>query len=864
MAPLTEQLVSSLAQQPLPIVEVMGAVSRALQAHQVVLLQAPPGAGKSTLLPLWLLAQPWLAGQNILVLQPRRLAARMVATRLAGLSEEPLGQLVGYKVRFEQQVSQATRLTVLTEGVFTRQLMQQPELEGIGLVIFDEFHERSLQADLAFALCREVQEVLRPDLKVLIMSATLETEGITKALETTVGHVPVITSEGKAHPLTVLYEPLPSGVSQSSPLPVFAQAIARAVKQSMSQHEGHVLVFLPGQREIKAVQDMLEPQDLQPDASINKLVVLPLYADLPMEAQQQALAPVQAGLRKVILATSIAETSLTIEGVRLVIDSGYARQQRFEPRTGMSAMETVRVTHAAAAQRAGRAARQGPGVAIRLWAAAQQGQLLPQRQPEITKAELGGLVLETARWSSASATSLPWLTTPPPGNWAAAMGMLTGLGLLAADKLTTSGKLAAGYPTHPRLATMLAGAKALQLAALAADVAAVLEERDFLPPNSGADVSLRVEALVAWRNQGESGRPPMAAERNSLQRASRLSAQWRRLLNVQPLNSMPDPFDVGRLVALAYPDRVAQQQKPNGEAFKIVRSKQASLPQHDPLTSYQWLAVAHLDASVGHIYEAAPLNPEHLQDRWTERQHLALDQQQGRVVAETQVVIGDLVVKRKPSEMPKPEQLQALWVDFFKANGLASLDWSLAAKQWIARVSCLRVWLPAGEAELWPAVDIEALLASMEHWLLPFVDAITKVDQLAKLDVHTMLEQLLTYAQQQQLAQLLPTHILVPSGSRIALEYQQDGSKPVLAVRLQELFGLRDTPTVLNGKQAVLLHLLSPGYKPVQVTQDLPSFWDNTYPEVKKELKRRYPKHAWPDDPWTAAAVRGVQRKPAS
>lgn len=835
--PVRTALAQDLAQMALPIAAVLEEVSAAVLQHPITLLQAPPGAGKSTVLPLFLQQLPEMAGQKVLVLQPRRLAARMVAQRLAEASGDSLGGLVGYRVRFEQKVGPNTLLEVLTEGLFTRMLLSDAELEGVGLVIFDEFHERSIQADLALAICREIQEVLRPDLKLLIMSATLETEQLASVLGN--GQpIPVISSEGKVFPLEVVHSPAEESIQDASQL---VPATLKLVKQVLKKHtEGDVLVFLPGVREISKVQAGLE--------EVVGIETLPLYADLPIEAQQKAIQP--AAQRKVILATSIAETSVTIPGVRVVVDSGFGRMQRYEPKTGMSSLETVRITQAAATQRAGRAARQGAGTAYRMWSTGQHLHLEAHRWPEILQAELSSLVLEVASWSTASPEALPWVTAPPKGNWLAAVNLQQQLGLLEGHKLTQLGKEAMAFSTHPRLARMLAYAKRKGWAGTAADLAAILEERDFLGTDAGADISLRMEALVRARKQNRVD--------GALSRVQKLSLQWHKILGTVPASIQADPYVVGACVALAYPDRIAKQLKPHGEAYKLVRSKVVNLTMNDALTREPWLAVAHLDVGIGRIYEAAPLDPELLKDLQTEQEWVGIDKTTGRLVAEKQWLLGDLVVRSTALTQPAEDTVRALVGDHIKETGINCLNWDEAVQDWQARIGSLSVWMPEGG---WPDCTTESLLAGVDDWLLPYLPKIRNLEELKKVNLLPFLEQLLTYPQQQELARLAPTHLEVPSGSRIRIQYHADGDKPILAVRLQELFGLRTTPTVCAGRVAVLLHLLSPGYKPVQVTQDLTSFWDNTYPEVKKELARRYPKHSWPVDPWTAEAVRGVKKK---
>jgi ATP-dependent helicase HrpB len=816
---------------PLPVLESIPALREALQEHRTAILVAPPGAGKSTGVPLELLGEAWLSGQKILMLQPRRLAARAVAARMSATLNESVGRTVGYAVRLERRVSELTRVEVVTEGILTRRLQSDPELSGVGLVIFDEFHERSIHADTALALIREVQENLRDDLRVLVMSATLETESLARVL----GNAPVVSSEGRAFPVEIQYaqrDPLDTGKDT-------LRAVTNTVQNALEAHEGDVLVFLPGTLEIARVQAALGDVD----AAIH-----PLYGDLPLAVQQAAILP--GSERRVVLATNIAETSLTIEGVRIVVDSGLARVSRFDAGMGLSRLETVRITRDSADQRAGRAGRVAPGVCYRVWSAATQNNLIAARVPEILEADLAPLALELAAWGTHE-DDLSWVTKPPVGAMMQAKKLLELLGALEAGRVTTHGRAMHALGTHLRLAHLLLEGQRLGHAALAADIAALLEERDPLAREVGADATLRLEAM-AFENSG------------NVKRIRQLAGAYRARLEDTLTASAPlpssggDAYTVGRLIALAYPERVAQRRDGSFERYKLSGGRGVKLMPSDPLSHETYLAVAHLDAGQdeGRVHLAAPLD---VRDLAAKTQDLvAWDAKTGTLQAVRERRVGELILETKPLQtIPESLRLTAL-CDAVRLEGLALLNANETAQQWQARVESLRAWRPKIDL---PDSSDAALLDTLEEWLTPFLSGVRKREDFARIDVLAAFSTRLSYAQSQTLERLAPQKLSVPSGSSIRLEYGADGSAPVLAVRLQEVFGLLETPAVNENRTPVLLHLLSPAYRPVQVTQDLRSFWQNTYPNVRRELKIRYPKHAWPEDPWTAEAVRGVKRR---
>jgi ATP-dependent helicase HrpB len=792
-------------------------------------------------LPLNLYREPWLADRKIIMLEPRRLAARSVAHRMSELLNEEPGATVGYRIRFDTCVSSQTRIEVVTEGILTRMLQSDNSLDEYGLVIFDEFHERSLHADLALVLCRQAQQVLRPDLRILIMSATLEAGQLTKVL----GEVPVVTSSGRQFPVTIRY--LSPDKSESLPLQV-----VRAVRSAASSDSGDILAFLPGAAEIRMAASLLESSGL---------AIHPLYGDLPFRQQQQAILPDASGKKKVVLATAIAETSLTIQGIGVVVDSGYSRVPKFEPRTGFTRLETVKVTLDSADQRAGRAGRLGPGVCYRLWPETAHHLLQSHRTPEIMEADLTPALLELYQWGISDPSSLSWITPPPLKSIAAARELLTELQAIEGNRITERGKQMLRLPAHPRIAHMLLEAKEHKrvntLLPLAADVAALLEERDPLNKQAGADVCLRVEELRRWRNDRRT-----SGDRNLMERIERSATAWRKLLKTSTAQGPLRHEDVGLLVMAAYPERVAKQEQRHSSRYKLAGGTWARLAEADDLIREQWIAVADLGdgPKEGRIFLAAPLDPAELMHHSVEREVLEWNEEHGQLSAHMERRVGALVIESKPVrvlDLPQEVREDAL-LDVLRSKGLKLLGMSEEVEAWQSRVMSVRAWRPG---EDWPDVSEDALTASMDNWLRPFLSGVTKLSDLRALDLQGMLASMLSWDAAQRLNRLAPSRMEVPSGSSILLKYFTDGRPPELHVRLQELFGMLDTPAVNEGRTRVIVHLLSPGYKPVQVTQDLRSFWSTTYAEVRKELRMRYPKHAWPEDPWTAKAVRGVRKR---
>ena len=826
-----------------PIQQIIPDAKRVLEKQPLLILQAPPGAGKSTILPLQLLDENWLASKKIILLEPRRLAARAVATRMASLLQEPVGKTVGYRIRFENKVSSQTRIEIVTEGILTRMLQNDNALEGVGLVIFDEFHERSLQADLALALCYQMQQILRPDLRLLIMSATLDGAKLSLLLN----NAPILTSEGRQYPVAIQY------ISTDEKTPLHLN-MARAVRKALAEQPGDILAFLPGAGEIQRTQQVLE-QD-----GVNALV-FPLYGDLSQQKQQEAILPDPGGRRKIVLATSIAETSLTIEGIKTVIDSGYARVPRFDPRSGLTKLETVRVTKDAADQRAGRAGRLSAGTCYRLWSEGSHIHLSANRKPEIMEADLAPLMLELSQWGIKNMEELSWLTLPPPGAQAQAKELLHALDALQDNQITARGKKMLQLPTHPRLAHMLIEAGTFQkndakdYTPLACDIAAMLEERDPLPKEAGTDLSLRIELLRKYRS-GER----VNAERSVLDRIERLSFSWRKLLNTEVDNSIPNTFHTGKLIAAAYPERIAKRMDKNGLRYRLGNGRIARLAEHDPLASEEWIAIAHLDggSAEGKIFLAAPFDSADLAGLAIEKEVISWDKEKKMITGFLQKQVGNLTLESKPIHRMDETKRIAVLCAMVREEGLRVLNWSDVQEEWQARVLSLRTWRTQ---EDWPDVSEEHLLHTLEEWLSPYLLNVYKLSELQKLDLQQMLNSILPWDLAQKLDVLAPAKMKVPTGSFIKLAYATDGSKVEMAVRLQEVFGLTDTPCINEGKNKVVMHLLSPGYKPVQITQDLKSFWNKTYFEVRKDLLSRYPRHHWPDNPLTAEAVRGPKKR---
>jgi ATP-dependent helicase HrpB len=840
---------------PLPITEALPRLLAALEQERNVVLEAPPGAGKSTGVPLALLDAKWLGAGQILMLEPRRLAARAVASRMASLLGEPVGRTVGYRTRLDTKVSAATRIEVVTEGILTRRLQRDQSLDGVALVIFDEYHERSLNADLGLALCLDVQGTLRDDLRLLVMSATLDGEAVARLL----GNARRITSAGKSFAVDVHYQTVTPQANRSGSTPWvdIASQMARTIGRVLDAAPGDVLAFLPGQGEIRRTERLLLDATLPPGTR-----VLPLYGDLPVAQQDAALEPAPAGQRKIVLATNIAETSLTIEGIRIVVDSGLERRARFDPGTGMSRLETVRIARSAADQRKGRAGRLSTGVCYRLWTETEQAALAAQTPAEILEADLAPLALELALWGVTSPTQLRWLDAPPAGSYSQAVELLQALGALADDgRITAHGREMSALGTHPRLAHMLLKARAAGAARLGTELAALLAERDFLRTRDAtrdADLRLRIDALRERGRLPSGMEADQGARQRILQAASLLARQLGEATDRERIDT--DAM-TGELLAHAYPDRIGlARSEGQGDSARYLLSggRGAMLKDAQLLGRAEMLVVAELDAGDrdARIRLAAPISRSQVEsvfrDALRETERIEWDSRSSSVLARKECWLGALKLDDRLLTASDPERIRAAMLAGIRELGLEALPWSKDARVLQTRIEFARRH-DTQAPKPWPQVDDDHLLSTLEEWLAPWLDGISRKDHLSRLSVGTIIESLLDWPQQQRLASVAPTHLDVPSGSRIPIDYTAEG--PVLSVRLQEVFGMTETPLLGGGKVPVTMQLLSPARRPVQVTRDLKSFWTRGYADVKRELKGRYPRHYWPDNPLEAEAT---------
>ncbi|MEN5100216.1 ATP-dependent helicase HrpB [Stenotrophomonas sp. TWI809] len=820
-----------------PISTLLPQILTTLERGTRLVLEAPPGAGKTTQVPLALLEAPWLEGRKILMLEPRRVAARSAAQFMARQRGEDVGETVGYRIRFENKISARTRIEVVTEGILTRMLQDDPLLEGVGALLFDEFHERHLAADLGLALALDVQSQLREDLRIVVMSATLDGERLAQFLD-----APRLSSEGRSFPVTIAHFP----ARRDEALEPQAR---RAVEQALAEHPGDVLVFLPGQREIARVQTALQ-------AVLDSAVqVLPLHGELPVDQQSQVLQPDPGGRRRVVLATNVAESSVTLPGVRVVIDAGLAREPRYDPNSGFARLDVVNIAQASADQRAGRAGRVAEGWAWRLWPQSQR--LETQRRPEIAQVELASLALELAAWGS---DDLRFVDIPPAGALAAARELLQRLGALSGSgTLTPLGRRMLTLGTHPRLAAMLMAAGAGVEQALACDLAALVEARD--PLRQGGDaLAARWRALAAFRQ----GRVPHDANRGGLAAIDAASKQWRRRLRCEaaPPASV-EAHQLGDLLAHAFPDRIAARHPTDPLRYLLANGRSARLFDPSDLRGEPWLVAVELryEARDALLLRAAPVDENRLRrdfpDRFKQEDVVRWDAEKRALVARRETRFDRIVLDSRSAGRVDPAHAAQALTDAVAELGLDALPWTEGLRQWQARALAVRAWMPALEL---PDVSDAALLATLPTWLTPAFNGRTRLDALDESSLGEALKSPLPWAQRQLIDRHAPVRITVPSGMERPIHYTLDADgvtpqAPVLAVKLQELFGLSDTPRIADGRIPLTLHLLSPGGRPLQVTQDLRNFWANTYAEVKKEMKGRYPRHPWPDDPWTANAT---------
>lgn len=829
----------------LPINQVLPDLRKALATGSAVLASAP-GSGKTTIVPLALLSEPWMRGKKILMLEPRRLATRAAAFRMAFLLGERVGMTVGYQVRFDRKISRSTRIEVLTEGILTRRIQNDAELDDVGLVIFDEFHERSIHADLALALCLDLCQ-LKEDLRLLVMSATLETSSIARLL----GDVPVIIGKGQSHEVEIEY-------CQHEPGGRISEVAVSGLRRVISDHLGDVLVFLPGTGEIRDVS-----RRLSHDKAFEGVLVLPLYGDLSQENQDRAILPDPDGRRRVILATSIAETSLTIEGISCVVDSGWSRRPQFDPGNGLSRLKTVRVSKAAAKQRAGRAGRLGPGYCLRLWTKGQHYSMPSFLPPEITTIDLAPLALELALWGINNPDELHWLDPPRSTPYQQAKELLFALQAInTSGRITDTGRQMAALPIHPRLGHMLVMAKRKGQAQLACDVAAILSERDILRRDGGplsVDIHLRLELLATWRKKGGEVVRRQGGSPSLCRRIDTSARQWHTLIGQGDRSY--DRDTLGSLLVYAYPDRIGRRRHNQGETYLLATGRAAVLPPADPMACYEYLVAPQMDAGFkeGRIFLAESLDLAELKVQhaglFTESEHIYWDDSLGKVLAVKRIRLGAITIEEHKLTAADPESINRAMQAGIRKMGIDSLPWCRDSRQLQARVHCLRS--QQGEAE-WPDLSDEHLLHDL-GWLEPYLQGLSRAEHLKQLDLCQVFNGVLGWEKQKALDRDAPVSMTVPSGSKIRIQYRI-GEAPVLAVRIQEMFGLDKSPAICNGKVLLLLHLLSPAQRPIQVTSDLAGFWRRSYAEVKKELKGRYPKHFWPDDPLMAKATRGVKR----
>ena len=811
----------------LPIREALPALLAALDEETRAVLIAPPGAGKTTCVPLALLDQPWLGAMasegngKIIMLEPRRLAARAAARRMAQLLGEPVGKRVGYRVRMESRISKETIIEVVTEGVFARMIVDDPGLEGVAAVLFDEFHERSLDADMALAFALEAQGALREDLRLVVMSATLDGGRVASILN----GAPVIESMGRTYPVETRYLP-------RKPHDRLENAVCDAVLLALKNDEGSLLVFLPGQAEIHRVEERLAER-----LKSNKDIILaPLYGAMEGKDQDRAIASPPQGKRKIVLATSIAETSLTIDGVRIIIDAGLVRRPRFEPNLGIARLETVRVSRASANQRQGRAGRTEPGVCYRLWDKGQTAALSAFEPPEILETDLSRLVLDLALWGESDPTNLKWLDEPPAAGWAEAVKLLQSFGALdEAATLTPHGKALAGLPLPPRLAHMLVMARKLGSEELAALMAALLSEGGRLRHN---DMRRLLQDLIA-------GKLPRARDIKAL--AKRWTGKGRE--------KRPNVEEAGRILALAYPDRIAMRRGAEGR-YLLSSGRGGVLQPDDPLNAETFLVVADLQGAAANarITLAAPIARKVIEDEFADLIHqqeaISFDRNTSAVSARLQTRLGRIVLAEQRLKEPSAEAIQTALIEAIRKGGLRLLPFTKELERWRGRVRFV-----AEREEGWPDLSDQGLLDGLEDWLAPFLAGKMALSDISAGDLSAALRAMVPYDRLAALEAALPTHFTVPTGSRIPIDYAAENG-PVLAVRVQELFGLDEHPAIMGGKLPLLLHLLSPAHRPIQVTRDLPGFWRGSWKDVKADMRGQYPKHVWPDDPINTEATR--------
>ena len=815
----------------LPIEAVMPELLSGVRSHSQVILKAAPGAGKSTFFPLQLVKSQAVSGK-IVMLEPRRLAARNIASYLAEQLGEKVGETIGFRVRGENKTSSNTRLEIVTEGIMTRMIQSDPELTGVDMVIFDEFHERSIHADTSLAFSLEIQEALRDDLKIVVMSATLDQT----TLQTLLPEARYIESQGRSFPVAYRYQPLVT----NDYLPA---KMAATIESLMEREQGSLLAFLPGVSAIKQVQERLQHLS-------NDVDVFALYGQLSFSEQQKAISPAEKGKRKVVLATNIAETSLTIEGIRLVVDSGLERVAKFDLKTGVTKLEQVKISQSSAEQRAGRAGRIEEGLCVRLYSEAQLQQQPLVPVPEILHSDLSSLLAELIQWGATSADELHWLDTPPQAALAQASSLLQQLGLLDHSRqFTAQGKQAQQLGLEPRIASMLTKAKqhSSQLLNAAIAAAALVEE----PERNVSDVQHSLYRL----QQGKHTRNHFMTQRVKV-----LSAKLEHKFDLQSV----DESLLSLALCLAFPDRIAQSRGKQNHQFLLANGHGAEVRDDDPLADSEYIVVIDLMRSAGRssqVFLATAVDivnlEAHFSDMFTVRDYVDWDDARGRLVAEQRVCLGQLVINTKALPEPDSEKISEALLNYVGRKGLDILNWTPAAKQLQARILCAAQWLPEQE---WPAVDEQSLLTNLDAWLTPYLNGVKSVKGLHSVNLEQALMAYLGWPLNQEIDHWLPTHYVMPTGSNKSIRYQEN-AEPVISVRMQEVFGEQDSPLIAQGRKKVVLELLSPAQRPLQITQDLAGFWAGAYKEVQKEMKGRYPKHPWPDDPANHVATTKTKRQ---
>lgn len=797
----------------LPVGAIAQAVNDSLRKLPRLVVTAPPGSGKSTLLPLTILGG--ISKGRIIMLEPRRAAARQIAMRMSKILGENPGQTIGYRMRFESKISASTRIEVVTEGVMERMLIDDPTLEDVSVVIFDEFHERSVAADLCLALTREAQDLIRPDLSIVIMSATMDTDNLCKAFD-----APLIKADGKMYDVRIIN-------GEDIDASQCAAAVASAVRRAYRTHDGNILAFLPGQGEIASCMTMLS-------GSLPDAMILPLHGMLPPEEQYKAVEYDPVGLRKILLATPIAETSLTIDGIRTVVDCGLYKKLKTDTYTGLGRLETQRISIDMATQRTGRAGRLAEGVCYRLWSKATEHRMLPTRIPEILEADLSPMILEIAAWGSNTPMDLPWVTTPPARHVADAVQLLTMLGALDPEgRITPLGRRMATLPCHPRIANMLLAASDGKQRALASDIAAIIEEKDPLNNDNDADINTRIIHLRDHRKSGRQGR---------WSRIMQIASQYRRMTGCAEDNSIPDIGDTGRLIISAYPERIAQKLKDG--VYRLPDGESVTLPEADDLSGEEFLAIALMGRR---IFLASPVSLSEIERIARPFTNMSWDTREGGIIARDEMRIGQLVVSSRPLQDPDREEIVKTICRAAIKYGRSMFDFNEDVSRLQQRIAIVAQWHP--ELSL-PDVTVDRLLATAQEWLPLYIGQATRQQELRKLNICQIIEGIIGYERMKEIDRIAPSCVKLPGGRTAKIDYRAGSPIPVVSARLQDCLGLFETPRIDNGKRPVLMELLSPGFKPVQLTQDMHGFWTSTYFEVRKELRRRYPKHRWPDDPF--------------